>query len=496
MGANWPRRLWRFEPLILLLLPAVWIWLVWSPSWAPNPDAYYHVGCAELYAERGWLSSFPWLQHTTLGPHFPNLHFLHHVVLVPIAAVFEPVAALRLSTFAMAMGLFGSIYHVLRRWRVPGAALWTVLGTTSSQVIVFQSAYLKGGALFFILLVWIIDALAARSWRRVLVLSWLSTYAYTGNIVIVVVAVLWAGTRFLCGERRAWREPAAAIGGVLGAMIVNPFWPHHWHHLWAELGTVFMRSHLLVPGEFRGMEWAPMDGRLIVVLAAAPLVAWGVLLLRQLGRERAVDTASIAATVAALALFGGALMSGQKLVHLFLIASVLAIPRVAAAMRPWPRWVVIGAVVVTAGLSVRTVHRASEQLHAPGQLVARDFQVMAEWLVPRTESGETVLVAWDHFPGFFYFNKHNRYVAGMNPQFLLDADEKRFTAYALLYRGQVDDPENLLPAMFDGARFILVSNPPHTPGDFVLTGRLAANEHFEELAAPVSRWRVFRRRVE
>jgi hypothetical protein len=38
-----------------------------------NPgDRYYHAGTARLYAEQGWPSSLPWLEHTALGADSPG----------------------------------------------------------------------------------------------------------------------------------------------------------------------------------------------------------------------------------------------------------------------------------------------------------------------------------------------------------------------------------------------------------------------------------------
>ena len=70
---------------LLVVVPAVLLALTNSAGHVPNPDSYYHAGAARLYAEQGWLSSFPWLEHTALGAHFPNVYLLQHLLLAPLA---------------------------------------------------------------------------------------------------------------------------------------------------------------------------------------------------------------------------------------------------------------------------------------------------------------------------------------------------------------------------------------------------------------------------
>ena len=101
------------------------IYLIWvfSAGYQPNTDAYYHIGCAKLYAAHGWLSSFPWLPLTVLGDSFPNVHLGLHVVLAPLTLIFAPLVALKVAVVLLSSGVVASIYLVLRRWNVPGAGI-------------------------------------------------------------------------------------------------------------------------------------------------------------------------------------------------------------------------------------------------------------------------------------------------------------------------------------------------------------------------------------
>jgi hypothetical protein len=121
-----------------------------------------------------------------------------------------------------------------------------------------------------------------------------------------------------------------------------------------------------------------------------------------------------------------------------------------------------------------------------------DYVALASWLDERTSPGEVVLAPWDDFPGLFLFGADERYAAGWNTRFLLEGDDKRFTAYYLLYHGDVADPEALLPRLFDGARFLIVRRDPRTPGEAKLLASLDRDPHMEALASPSPVWRIYR----
>ena len=153
--------------------------------------------------------------------------------------------------------------------------------------------------------------------------------------------------------------------------------------------------------------------------------------------------------------------------------------------------------ITSTGIAIAAATWAVDDLHTQlrreGPARPADYAVMASWLGERTEPREMIIAPWDDMPGLFAFGGDQRYVAGLNVQFLHDQDRLRFEAYALLYRGVISDPEQTLVQFFDGARFILVRRIAHLPGEPALTERLRRNPAFEELAAPTPVWRVFRR---
>jgi hypothetical protein len=485
------RRWYRYEPLLLLALPLVLSLLVCSSSYATDPDSYLHVGCARRLIEGGCLRTFPWLPYTTLADPFPNFYLGQHLVLAPFAAILPHTAALAAGVLLLSSGLALSLFLVLRRHGIARPTWWVMFGLLAVPQSLVYALYIKGAATFLILLVWFVDAVWSGNVRRTFVLAWLSVYVYIGATVLVPFVLVHVACVRLIDGRWAWRLVIATLAGLAVGMIINLGWPAQWTHVIAELRTIIAQDPRLVPGVLRGAEWAALSGAHIASLVGVLLAVWAVLLVRRLVGGEPVAVGTLSATIAALGLLGAGLLVGSKMLELFAVFSILAVPRIATAMT-WPRWLPIVVGVLATALVVRNVMQIDGEMHRPGLAHPSDYRELASWLDARTDPTEVVVVPWDDMPGLFLFGHDQRYVAGWNVQFLLDGDSKRFSGYYLLFTGQLRDPEQLLPQVFEGARFLIVRRDPRHDGEVQLLAQTAANPHFEELAGPVPLWRIFR----
>lgn len=478
------------ELLLLALVPAAIAWIVFAPGYGPDPDAGFHLGCARLYATEGWIGSFPWLPFTALAENFPNVYLGQHLLLAPLARVLEPGAAVLAGTFLLGTAQALSLWLVLRKWGVRWAAAWTVLGLCASSYSVAYLTSLKGGSTFYVLLPWFADALWSRSVRRTFLLAWLSVYVYVGATILVPMALVLVVALGLWERRWPFALVAATLGGILAGMVVNPFWPDHWEHTARELGSVFLRTVPEIEA-IRGGEWMQLEGKRIAAIAGAPLAAWLACLVLHLARgERAPAGAAAGATVA-LGLFAGGLFGGAKMLFLFLLLSALFLPLLARELVV-PRWLLGLALALGVANAAWSVHTRRAQ--SSGFPVPAEYRAMGELLARSSEPDELVLSAWDDFCGLFLFDRHNRYVAGFNVEFLHRTDPQRFRAYYLLYEGEVKEPAKTMAKHFPGARFVLVRRVPRRPGEATLAQTLATDLAFDELDSPAETWRLFRLR--
>jgi MFS family permease len=485
------RRLEPWSPLALLVLPVLWSITVFDPAFHPDIDSYFHVACADLYAHQGWISTFPWMPQTVLGVHWNDVHLLMHLLTAPLLWLFPAVFALKLAGVLWSAAIAGSAFLVLRRAGVRWAGAWVTLGFLASQLFLTLSLSPRGASAFYVILLWFLDALRTGAVRRILVLSWLSVYAYVGAPILVPLALVSLLVHHLWDGGWGWRPLGAVLLGLLGGMVVNPYWPAHWIHLYEELANAFVRPPYLDPGGFFGAEWLSLVGRDVIRFSGVFLGAWFLLIMGQLREERRLSATTTTLAVSSLGLLGASLLAA-KFFYLFYLLSIVALPLVAAESRAWSRpllGLAVVAGVVVGGLNFSISNR---DMHENGKPSPAEFQAMAEFLAEKTPEGMTVVAPWNDFPGLFFFNRQNHYVVGLNTNFLLRQDERRFVAYYMLYSGRVTDPENLVPDFFDGSRVLLVRQRETTSGDRKLTKLLKANQNLLEVApTPSAPWRVF-----
>lgn len=255
--------------------------LFWEGYWV-NPDAYYHMGVGIAYADRGWLSDFPWLKYTVLGDGFPNVYLIQHLLLAFLYGVIpssSPIVVLKSAIMVMAFLQMTSFYLFLRKWKVGYSVIWAVLAITVSSNMLWHTIALKGITLFSIVLPWIADALWSNSGRRAFTIGWVSAYTYVGFIILLPlvacrVAGLWlfeaaaktkppAGSRlsfpyagWLLESRLKLKTPLLLFAGIALGMVLSPFFPDHLFHIAREIKTVFERPEFIKAGDFFGSEWS------------------------------------------------------------------------------------------------------------------------------------------------------------------------------------------------------------------------------------------------
>jgi hypothetical protein len=481
------------DAMLLALVPVVILYITCSDAFRPDPDTYYHAGIARLYAFDGWVGEFPWLERTVLR-EFPNVHLGLHLLLAPLARLAAPLDLLRLAPVLAGSLMLLQVFLVLRRNGVAWAGAWTLLGSLSAPVLLFYMASIKGGAGFFPLFIWFLDGLAHKSVKRVLLLSWLSVYVYTGAAILIAATLVFLLVQRIWEGRLEYRVLGAVVLGLALGLLINPFWPHHIEHLQGELAIALSpdaQSHL-IPGLTLGIEWRALQARDVFTLAPFFVVAWGLVLVFSLARRERMPSQVAFFTLVALGLALASLRSGPKMLQLACVASLIGLPIVLASFPNVPRaWAAL-CVPALLVLGVRNVSAQTESnRNHPSH---EDLAHVAQYLAGQTSPGEIVLAPWDLFPGLFYFNQHSHYLVGMNPDFLYRRTPSDFSGYEALYvRGE--QPAQVLDDHFPGVRYLLVRAQPANAGERRLLHGLAASAAFEELWVPDrTRFRLFVRR--
>jgi hypothetical protein len=64
----------------------------------------------------------------------------------------------------------------------------------------------------------------------------------------------------------------------------------------------------------------------------------------------------------------------------------------------------------------------------------------ARWMQENTPQGSVVFTSdWDDFPELFFFNRHNRYLAGLDPTYSSLHSMSGYARWVEMTRGEIDD---------------------------------------------------------
>ena len=236
---------------------------------------------------------------------------------------------------------------------------------------------------------------------------------------------------------------AVAAGFVLG-LALHPYFPNDIKFIWHRVvPKLFDSDYATCVGRewypYTTWEWLTQSAIAVSVFLAALLATEG----SQLRRDQAVIYWFLTATLC-FVLF----LKSRRFAEYFPPYAVLFL---AFSSRAWLEryWralheqkaplvvalsVFLGAGVI-AGLYATL---ASVRDDIARQPATSAYRAAALWLKENTEPYETVFhTDWDDFPKLFYFNTHNTYLVGLDPDFMRLKDNDLFRQWAQVSKGNI-----------------------------------------------------------
>jgi hypothetical protein len=491
-------------------------------------DGFYHVGHAGAYLQGSLLdTSLPWASRSIIARIGGDLWWGFHVLLLPAAALFDVPTAMQVSSVMLTAGLALTMLALLRRHGVRYAGLWAALFLLAVPNVFYRYVMVRPHVISLAASVAILSFLVKGRWWHVLLLSALLTWVH---LSLFWVAPLLVGayavsrvpvTALLGAETPDTGVPIrqaipAALAGVLIGWLARPDAVATASLLNVQLVQLFAQKALDQPLTFAA-ELAPIRAWDVLRTSGSFLAVWitGVVLtvwatvkgrLAGLGQARATLLVTALALSAAFLLL--ALVSARRALEQWVAFGFLFLPLVTAALgcetiRPdgaqqetvqgetvqretvqgetgagdaavsgrgtWTAPRALGLVLVVLHLgwfgdrhmrNVREVSFSSSTL-AP----------VAAYLEEHSDPNDVVFHArWDNFGPLFAFNRHNRYLSGMDPIFQYAYDARSFWEFFYLStdlnqewtcdaypcrQGNATDTHQVLREHF-GARWVVV----------------------------------------
>ena len=424
-------------------------------------DGYYHIKMAALVLEHGLKVPFPWLPMTLLDDAgFTDHHMLLHAMQAPFVAMIPDLAiAAKIASVAIATLSFTVFYLVLSWHRVRFPFLWLVLLFGAANPFLYRMSMARGQSLSVALQLLAAHLILRRNAFALGILSAVFAWSYNGFPILFPLVLFGVIAHWIADRTLDVRLVVATAAGVLFALIVNPYFPQNVHFLWNHVvPKLLVTSYATSVGN----EWQPYSSWAIVTLLPCAALAYLVALAVTNREEWRADAPTLfwllAATMQLILL-----LKSRRFVEYFPPTAIMflafaARDRLAAWKIDSIRWtearlaVVAGAAIALMGLVQITVSRARDEIR--GEASTAVYAGGSRWLAAHTPQGARVFhTDWDDFPKLFFFNTHNTYLVGLDPDFMRLVHPGLYDRWVEITRGHEKSPENEIMDDF-GARWV------------------------------------------
>ncbi len=432
-------------------------------------DGYYHARYAHLLPTRGLSREFAWTQHSLWRDRFADKDLLFHAYLAPFCTDERTmVARAKTAAWLLGVAVLGAFALAVRSTGIPLGPLWALVLFGAGSHFVFRLSQCRAHVLSIGLFIVGLSCLLRGRWRSVCVVGFVYAWSYAAPHLLVVVACVHAVAVWTHTGRLPWRAPAAAALGVVGGLVVHPYFPNDLRLWWVQ--NVVVLTHAWTGrGELTlGDEVQSTTLRSLVVTSTPLLVGLvlGSLLCVVAARAQRLSARTWSLLLVMYACFTLYGLSARFVEYfapaaIWLLASVATdlvdAARLGEAWRARPRRVLtIGLVIagVVAALQGRSLSASLEAVRATRRPALAEA---ARWTRANVPPGANVLhLNWGDFVQLFAFDPDHRYVVGLDPSFMHEVDPERFRYLEDVRHGRRPVVKEELRGRFD-ARVLVVS---------------------------------------
>jgi len=423
-------------------------------------DAFFHVAESRSLITEGLFAGVTSLPFTVLGEHGTDHHFLFHLLGLPLAFL-PDFTAVRSSAVLFAALATGGLVAWMRHMRVPRPWLWALLLLATSEVYNFRMSLLRSQTVDVPLLLFGVAFVVAGRPRAAAILAFAFSWAHHGATILVPTAALCVVATLVSEKRVSLRAAAWLVGGFVLGQLINPWFPQNLEYLFFH--ALFKTANPLdLPV---GGEWLPaLPGYIATELWPAHAVMLGLgarLFLQLRGRGERPRTDTIAVGLV-WAMFVVLTLKHGRFVGFLVPIEIAFISLLSRDSGPLDRRVLAPLVIVSLLLLVPRFSAVTTLIDkGTGQ---GDYTSAAKFLETHTEEGEVVFnVRWDNYPFLVFHSPRNRFVIGLDPNYLAYRSPKHFQLWNNLRAGErlVPHLSERLKQLF-GARY-LIATAEETP---------------------------------
>jgi len=467
------------KPLLIALAAFFASFLVFTYIQFAGPnivgtDGYYHIKMAALTLQHGLPIDFPYLRFTVLDARrFADEHMLFHAFQSPFTLLGNLNFAAKIATVAFAAFAFGAFSWLLCRHGVRYPLLWLLVLFASSEGFLYRMDMPRAQVFGFIFMMAAFHLLMRKNALGLGLLAVLFVWTYKGFPILLPLTAFAMIAHYLNDGRMEFRLLIAVVTGIVAGLAINPYFPQNVLFLWDDIVPKIMGTDY---GSEVGNEWYPLDSWEIAKDAVVALSAYALGMLLTDRREWKSDPARLFWFLVS-SMWLVLMLKSRRFLEYFPPTAILFL---AFSVRPLlhqlsfrtllkrKAWLAMACTVfLLLGLGLyRSIGDVRGDIRDEDAAIA--YRGAARWLAEHTPAGSIVFhTDWDDFPKLFFYNTHNTYILGLDPEYMRRLDSKLYQTWSDISDGKWRHPEETILHTF-GAEYVFTDNEH---GDFIDVAR-------------------------
>ncbi|HST22687.1 MAG TPA: hypothetical protein VLR90_16305, partial [Blastocatellia bacterium] len=302
-----------------------------------------------------------------------------------------------------------------------------------------------------------------RNWKWLAVLTFVFVWSYNAFPLMIPLVLFGAVAHFITEKKIEYKSALAVGAGIIAGHVINPYFPNN---------ILFIRDHIipkLFATEYQitvGTEWYPFNSWALATMSLVAILCYagGILLTdrAEWKQDKARLFWFLVSTMYLILLF-----KSRRFVEYFPPASVMFFAFSARERLKNFDWTLafgkraraVAAVCISIVFwfaAYSTITSARKDIASEPATVA--YKGGAQWLAANTPAGSTVFhTDWDDFPKLFFYNTHNTYILGLDPDFMRLKNAPLYYKYEDVTQGRVRDIEDTIREEF-GCEYVFTDN--------------------------------------
>ena len=427
-------------------------------------DGYYHIKTAYLMRDQGLALDFPWLKFTILDEaHYTDHHMLLHVFQIPFTFIGDLGLAAKLSSVALASIAFAIFYLLLRRYEIGHPLLWLIILFASSGPFLYRMSMARGQSLSLALQLIAFHLIMKRDSKGLAILTVIFVWSYNAFPLMVPLVLFGALVHFISDKKIEYKMVLAVAAGIAAGHIINPYFPNNVAFIWNHIIPKLFASEYEITV---GTEWYPFSSWALVTMSLVAILSYlGGIFLTDRSEWKHDKPRLFWFLVSTMYLV--LTLKSRRFVEYFPPSAVMFLAFASRERLKNLEWTLVagkraraaGAVVVALLFwlaAYSTIQAARKDISAEPATTA--YKGGASWLAANTPAGSTVFhTDWDDFPKLFFYNTHNTYIVGLDPDFMRLKNRLLYYTYEDVTQGRVPEMEDVILNEF-GCEYVFTDN--------------------------------------